>query len=183
MLNPLRRRRQLKRVSVAALVFGVLAVAAFRSLPRNEGGEELFAKVFSLVSGRYVDTLSADSLFIKTARGVVKELNDPYAVLYSPKELAAFTLATDGKYAGIGVQLEEEGSVVAAARVWQGPAARAGILAGDIIVAVDGKDTKGWPVEKVSSALRGTASTPVKVSVARSGVSAPIVFDLSREDV
>lgn len=165
------------------MVFAVLAIAAFRSLPRDERGEVLFAKVFSLVSGRYVDTLSADSLFVKTARGVVKQLKDPYAALYSPSELAAFTLATDGKYAGIGVQLEEEGAVVAAARVWPGPAARAGILAGDVIAGVDGKDTKGWPVEKVSAALRGNSATSVRVSIARSGVPAPIVFDLVREDV
>lgn len=177
-----RRRRDLRKPAVALLV-GVVALAAFRSLPREDKGELLFAKVFSLVSGRYVDTLSTDSLFVKTARGIVKELKDPYAALYSPSELAAFTLATDGKYAGIGVQLEEEGSVVAAARVWPGPAARAGILAGDVIAAVDGKDTKGWTVDKVSAALRGNAATPVKVSVIRNGVNAPIVFDLSREDV
>lgn len=183
MPTSLRRKRDIKRASAAALLFGMLAIAAFRSLPRSERGEQLFAKVFSLVSGRFVDTLSADSLFIKTARGVVKELKDPYAALYSPSELAAFTLATDGKYAGIGVQLEEQGPLVAAARVWPGPAARAGVLAGDVIAAVDGKDTKGWPVEKVSAALRGKASTQVKVSIARSGVPAPIVFELMREDV
>lgn len=183
MTSSLRRRRNIQKVTAAAVLFGLFAVAAFRSLPKSESGEQLFAKVFSLVSGRFVDTLSADSLFIKTARGVVKELKDPYAALYSPAELAAFTLQTDGKYAGIGVQLEEEGAVVAAARVWPGPAARAGVLAGDIIAAVDGKDTKGWPVEKVSAALRGNAATSVKVSIARSGVPTPIVFDLVREDV
>jgi carboxyl-terminal processing protease len=182
MLTPPRRRRDPRKPAIALLA-GVVALAAFRSLPRSDKGELLFANVFSLVSGRYVDSLSADSLFIKTARGVVKELKDPYAALYSPSELAAFTLATDGKYAGIGIQLEEEGSVVAAARVWPGPAQRAGILAGDVIAAVDGKDTKGWPVEKVSSALRGNAATSVKVSIARTGIPTPLVFELSREDV
>ncbi|MEP6509237.1 MAG: S41 family peptidase, partial [Gemmatimonadales bacterium] len=183
MPNPFRRRFDPRKPAPVLLLISVAALIAARSLPENDPGELLFAHVFSLVKDRYVDTIPADSLFLRTARRVVNELKDPYASLYSPSELAAFTLQTDAKYAGIGVQLEEEGQLVAAARVWAGPAARAGILAGDVIVAVDDKDVRGWPVEKVSAAMRGTPATHVKVSVERNGVTAPITFELTRENV
>jgi len=183
MANSFQRGFDPRKPAAVLLIIAAITLVAARSLPKSDPGELLFAHVFSLVQDRYVDTIPADSLFLRTARGVIKELKDPYASLYSPSELAAFTLRTDGKYAGIGVQLEEEGQLVAAARVWPGPAARAGILAGDVIVAVDGKDVRGWPVEKVSSAMRGTPATQVKVSVARNGVNKPITFDLTRENV
>lgn len=164
-------------------VIGALSLAAFKIPAVRDPGDELYSHVFALVAARYVDTIPADSLFVRTARGVIKELHDPYAALYSPSELTTFNLEMEGKYAGIGVELEEEGAVVAAARVWPGPAARAGVLPGDVIVNVDGRDTHGWAIDKVSSALRGKASTPVHVSIARSGSPAPLSFELVREDV
>jgi carboxyl-terminal processing protease len=168
---------------VVLVLIGALGLAAFKLPALRDPGDELYSHVFALVAARYVDTIPADSLFIRTARGVVKELHDPYAALYSPSELTAFNLETEGKYAGIGVELEEEGAVVAAARVWPGPAARAGVLPGDVIVNVDGRDTHGWAIEKVSSALRGKAATPVHVSIARSRSPTPLSFELVREDV
>ncbi len=181
MNNPPRRNR--RKSAVLVVLIGALSLAAFKLPALREPGDELYSHVFALVAARYVDTIPAESLFVRTARGVIKELHDPYAALYSPSELASFNLEMEGKYAGIGVELEEEGALVAAARVWPGPAARAGVLPGDVIVSVDGKDTHGWPIEKVSSALRGKAATPVHVSISRTGTPAPLTFELVREDV
>ncbi len=176
-------RRDPRRPAVLLVLIGALCLAAFKLPVLRDPGTDLYSRVFSLVAARYVDTIPPDSLFIRTARGVVKELHDPYAALYSPSELTAFNLEMEGKYAGIGVELEEEGALVAAARVWPGPAARAGVLPGDVIVNVDGHDAHGWAIDKVSSALRGKAATSVRVSIARAGSSAPLTFVLVREDV
>jgi carboxyl-terminal processing protease len=69
-------------------------------------GDRLFDQVFKLVSTRFVDTLKTDVLFERAARGLLNELDDPYATLISPKELEAFTVETAGRYGGIGLLLE-----------------------------------------------------------------------------
>ena len=71
-------------------------------------GARVLDQVLQLVSQRFVDTVSSGALYEKAARGLVKELNDPYSELFTPKELASFSQQTNGKYAGIGMQIEEQ---------------------------------------------------------------------------
>src|SRR5207302_8440695 len=71
-------------------------------------GARVLDQVLQLVSTRFVDTVSQGALYEKAARGLVKELNDPYSELFTPKELASFSQQTNGKYAGIGMQIEEQ---------------------------------------------------------------------------
>ena len=60
----------------------------------------------SLVSDRYVDTLPTSDVYEKAARGLVKELNDPYSELFTPKDLKQFNSRTGGRYGGLGMLIE-----------------------------------------------------------------------------
>jgi carboxyl-terminal processing protease len=170
-----------------------LAIAAFALLPVVAGGflvqdrptadgARLLDQVFSLVSQRFVDTVSQAALYEKAARGVVKELNDPYSELFSPKELASFSQQTNGKYAGIGMQIEDLQGAITVSKVFpHSPAEGGGVREGDRIVFVDTLSTHGWKTQQVSDYLIGREGTKVTVKFSRPGVPEPIVMNFTRQ--
>ena len=145
------------------------------------GGQALLDQVLSLVSERYVDTLEQGQLFEKAARGLVKELNDPYSELLAPRELKAFTTNTGGRYGGIGMQIEPQQNQIVISKVFPNtPAEAAGVREGDRIVQVDTLQVRNWSTQQVSDYLTGTPGTKVTVKFARPGVATPIEVKFTR---
>ena len=171
------------RVSMlAAVVLVPLTTGAFlieRHSTRDSA--RLFDQVLSLVSDRFVDTVPSADLYEKAARGLVREINDPYAALYSPKQLAEFTASTGGRYAGLGMLVEDQQGVTVVSRVYpHTPAEAGGVHDGDHIVAVESQAVHGWKLPQVTDALKGSPGTQVNVTFARPGVTAPIALKLTR---
>ena len=102
-----------------------------RTAPGESGSPQLLEGVMRLVSERFVDTVGAGALYERAARGLVKELNDPYSELFTPKQIADFTRNTNGRYAGIGMEITApQGGYVTVARVFpHSPAEGAGAAA------------------------------------------------------
>jgi carboxyl-terminal processing protease len=149
--------------------------------PEDQKGPELFRDVLTLVTTRYVDTLEVSDVYERAAEGLVDHLDDPYAVLFSPEELEDFTVAYEGHYAGVGMLIETQQGTTIVRRVFPNtPAERVGVQAGDRIVAVDGESVQDWPLERVSTALKGEPGTEVEVVFARYGVSRPIDTRITR---
>ncbi|HEY0779429.1 MAG TPA: S41 family peptidase [Gemmatirosa sp.] len=145
-------------------------------------GPQLLEQTMGLISQRFVDTVGAGLLYEKAARGLVKELNDPYSELFTPKQIADFTRNTNGRYAGIGMEITQpQGGYVTVSRVFpHSPAEGAGVQEGDRIAGIDTANAKGWTSTQVSNTLLGTPGTPVTVRFLRPGVTQPIVAHLSR---
>ena len=80
----------------------LLQDAPVRATPR------LFDQVLSIVANRYVDSLPGSDMFEKAAKGLVRELNDPYSELLPPKQNAEFNRNVGGRYGGVGMLLEEQ---------------------------------------------------------------------------
>jgi carboxyl-terminal processing protease len=171
-----------QRAAIAGvLLLPLLAGAFFFDSAENRQSVRLFDQVLTLVSGRYVDSLDAGALYEKAARGLVREIQDPYAALYSPEELRAFTLATGGRYGGLGMLVEDQQGVVVVSRVYpHTPAEGAGVREGDRIVGVDGAPTRGWKLAQVTDSLKGTPGTTVRVVFNRPGVTTPINVEFTR---
>jgi carboxyl-terminal processing protease len=169
-----------------AAVLAVVASTA-RSAPAalHRTGVELFDAVFHEVAAHSVDSLSEDVLYENAARGLMKELHDPYADLYSPAELASFLRNSIGNsYGGLGMGIEQSGDEVSVTAVFAGfPAALAGVQIGDRIVAVDGESTKGWTPDRVSARTTGAVGTPVEVTFSRAGVPTPFRDRMVRSKV
>ena len=147
----------------------------------SQDGARLLDQVMSYVSMRFVDTVSAEGLYEKAAKGLVHELNDPYSVLLTPKDLAAFTQNTGGRYAGVGMQIEEINKQIVVNKVFPNtPAEEAGVQEGDRIVQIDTASTRGWKTDQVANTLKGDPGTKVNVQFARPGVTQPIAVRLTR---
>ena len=169
----------------ALFAIAVLPIIAGGFLVQNRAttdGARVLDQVLNLVSQRFVDTVSSATLYEKAARGLVKELNDPYSELFSPKELASFSRQTNGKYAGIGMQIEDLQGAITISKVFpHTPAEAGGVRDGDRILFVDSLSTRGWTTQKVSEYLVGTAGTKVIVKFGRLGVTEPIVTTFTRQ--
>jgi len=139
-------------------------------------GPRLFAQVLRMVEQYSVDSLSNAEIYEKAARGLVKNLNDPYADLYSPDQLARFQRNTLGNnYGGIGMQIESQDGLITVTRVFPGtPGEMGGVQAGDRIMIVDTTAVTGMALDEVSGRLTGPAGTKVNVTFARAGVDEPI---------
>src|SRR4029079_19714887 len=114
----------------------------------SQQGARLLDQVLNIVSSRFVDTVDRATLYEKAARGLFHELNDPYSVLLSPKELATFNAQTGGKDGGAGMEISEIHNLITVQRVFpHTPAEQAGVIEGDRIVQVDTADTRGWSTQ------------------------------------
>ena len=171
------------RAAIAAFFVTVPLVAggALWQSREQRDGAMLFDQVLRQVATRFVDTVDASALYEKAARGLVAQLNDPYTTLYTPKEFAAFTQNTNGRYAGVGMQIEDIRGQATVARVFPNtPAAAAGVSEGDKILFVDTASTRGWKLDQVSNALRGEPGSRVTVRFGRPGVPEPISATFTR---
>jgi carboxyl-terminal processing protease len=145
----------------------------------------LFDQVMNLVRNQYVDSIPAGLSYEKAARGLVKELNDPYSELLSPKESETFERATGGRYGGTGMGLGEQApGVIVVERVFPNtPAEEGGVREGDRIVAVDSTQTTTLAIDRVSNLLRGEPGSQVSVVYTRPGVTEPIKLHFTRRVV
>jgi carboxyl-terminal processing protease len=147
----------------------------------TQEGTLLLEQVFQLVSNRYVDTLQDDQIFAKAAHGLVRELNDPYSELLSPKDVRQFNSRTGGRYGGLGMLIESRDNAIIVKQVYRNsPAERAGVRAGDRIIGVDTMSTQGWDLSKVSENLMGTPGTKVTARFSRPGVPTPMQLNFVR---
>ncbi len=171
-----------RRGATVALLLLPVAVGGFVVQNRAASdGARVLDQVFSLVSQRYVDTVGAAALYEKAAKGMVRELNDPYSELFTPKELASFSQQTNGKYAGIGMQIEDLQGAISISKVFpHSPAEAGGVREGDRILYVDSLSTRGWTTQKVSDYLIGQPGTRVSVRFGRVGVPEPIPMTFTR---
>jgi carboxyl-terminal processing protease len=171
---------------MAALVAAPLVAGGWMLQSRTTAGSgtpQLLEQVMGLVAQRFVDTVGAGALYERAARGLVKELNDPYSELFTPKQIAEFSRQTNGRYAGIGMEILKQGEFVTVARVFPNtPAEGAGVQEGDRIVQIDTQVTRGWTTTQVSNTLLGTPGTRVAVTFQRPGVTQPIKAEPDARD-
>jgi carboxyl-terminal processing protease len=145
---------------------------------------QLFLELLRQIQRHALTSHAESDLWEKAIEGLVKELNDPYATVLSPREVAEFEEQSTGNYAGIGVQITELNEAVTITAVFRNtPADQAGLQVGDRIVEVDGGSAEGWTVGDASNRIRGTPGTVVQVTVRREGIAQPIPLSIERAEV
>ena len=143
----------------------------------------IFNDVLRQVDVNYVDTLNYEDL-VETAINAMLYKIDPYTVYYPQKKDRELRMMTTGKYGGIGSIIQQRDDKILIANPYEGkPAQRAGILAGDRILSVDGISTDGQNVSEVSNNLRGVPGTTVVLELEREGTDKPFTVEIVREDI
>lgn len=154
---------------IALLIAAAVICSAGIFATRNDFGLgrniEIMANLMRALSTSYVDEIDPDTMVKSGADGITSNL-DPYTVYMTEKEAADLMTFTTGKYGGIGAIIRQKGDYVLIAQPYKGsPADRAGLKIGDRIVAINGKDAKGFTTEQVSKLLKGEPKTTVRVTV------------------
>ncbi len=146
--------------------------------------ERLFDNVFAHVQRYYVDSIPAGELFNRALTGMLDELGDPHTVYLQPDRLRRLTETTSGVYTGLGVRFDaRDGWPTVMAPLPGGPAERAGLMAGDRLVEIAGRTTKGWTDEETARALRGEAGTSVDLIIERPGQRNRMTVTLTRGEI
>lgn len=172
------------------IVWGALLLVAGGSFAATSQPDFLLGKniqilfnMFRDVSLFYVDSVDADRLLENAAAGMVSEL-DPYTELIPEKEMADFEIQATGKYAGIGAIIRKSGDYVMIAQPYKNfPADKAGLVIGDVIVAINGESIKGYDATKVSNMLKGTPGTSVKLTVEKLFTGEQEEVEIKRERI
>ena len=156
----------------------------------------IFTDVLRQVDVNYVDTLNYEDLTETAINAMLRKI-DPYTIYYPKKNDRELRMMTTGKYGGIGSIIQQrprpdkagkkqpkDSLWTYAVNPYEGkPAQKAGMLAGDRIISVDGKKTEGLSVSEVSNNLRGVPGTTVVLEIEREGVAKPFKMSIVREDI
>ena len=140
-----------------------------------------FVLVFNAVRAGHVDEVGDRELMQAAIRGLLLDL-DPHSAYLQRSDAQAFEEGTTGAYEGIGVEVmqQPDGSMRVVAPMDGGPAQRAGIRSGDVVVAVDGQ-TLTPSSHEGRGPLRGPPGTSVMVTIVREGEAEPLELRVTRE--
>ncbi|MCM1483837.1 MAG: S41 family peptidase [Muribaculaceae bacterium] len=176
-----------KLIYTAAILLSVtvLAGAATRSKKSDVArGVDIFNAVMKQVQTLYVDSFDAEKS-VRTAIDAMLDRLDPYTEYIPQSEQADFRSSTSGEYAGIGSYImQRNGNVYISGPHEGGPAHKAGLRAGDMILTVDGDTMLNTPYTKVTERLKGTPGTKVRVKVIRPYVQDSVIeVEMTREKI
>jgi carboxyl-terminal processing protease len=136
----------------------------------------LFGDVFERVRADYVESPDDSALIESAIEGMLTSL-DPHSSYLSAKDFKDMQVQTSGKFGGLGIEVTmEEGVIKVVSPIDDTPAARAGILANDMIISLDGESVQGLNLNQAVDRMRGDVNTPIVLGIARPGVEKP--FDV-----
>jgi carboxyl-terminal processing protease len=167
-------------LSQTHLLTGSSAVAAGADTYRQLN---LFGDVFERVRADYVEVPDETKLIESAINGMLTAL-DPHSSYLSPKDAKDMQVQTSGKFGGLGIEVTlEEGVVKVVAPINDTPAARAGVLSGDLIVALDGESVQGMTLNQAVDKMRGAINTPITLTIQRPGVEKTFDLKIVRDEI
>lgn len=179
-----------------AKFFGLLLIAIVASVGWQELGAktlrapgiipdyrqlDLFGNAFGLILAEYVEVPDQEKLITAAVNGMLASL-DPHSSVMNAKELKEFKAEVTGRLGGVGLEVTmDDGVLKVIAPLDNSPAARAGILANDIVTRLDGEEVNGMTLDEATEKMRGRVNTPVVLTVLRPGKEEPVEVRLTRE--
>ena len=178
-------RRKLVRKSFIALILAMVVIGASYCFAQVKAQNNSKASsfqymrkinsVFDFVQQNYVDEIDPVVLYEGALKGMFEALGDPYSVYLDSDYMRDLTDTTEGSFGGVGLTIskpvestpEKPAYVEVASPLEDSPGAKAGIRAGDLIVAVEGRPTSELTMNEVLGLLRGEVGTPVTITILR----------------
>ena len=138
-----------------------------------------FAEVMDRIKAAYVEPVDDKTLLENAIKGMLSNL-DPHSAYLEPEAFQELQESTSGEFGGLGIEVGmEDGFVKVVAPIDDTPAARAGIEAGDLIIKIDGKPTKGLSMMEAVDMMRGKAGSKIELTLVREG-GKPFDVELTR---
>ncbi len=155
-------------IGAVALLLTVLPfVASSQNTSETYRQLNLFGEVFERVRSDYVEEVTDEKLIESAINGMLTSL-DPHSSYLSPKEFQDMQVQTKGEFGGLGLEVTmEDGLIRVVSPIDDTPAARAGVLPGDIITHLDGEPVLGLTLAEAVDRMRGPANTDIKLTIRR----------------
>ena len=141
---------------------------------------KLFNEILDLIETNYVEDVDPEVIIDGAITGMIKTL-DPHSTYMSAETYKDLRINTQGTFGGLGIEITMINDVITVVSpIEDTPAFTAGVKAGDQIVGIDGKSTKGFTLEDAVHKLRGKAGTKVTITVRRKDLDKPKDFVITR---
>lgn len=183
--------KRIGNVKIVLMVFAVFLVGVLIgsgqsqkvSALSNSTYEDLkvFTDVLGIIQKDYVEETKSKDLIYGAIKGMLETL-DPHSAFMPPNMYKEMQEETKGRFEGLGIEITIKDSILTVVSPIEGtPAYKAGVLAGDQIVKIDGESTKNFTLMDSVKRLRGPRGTKVTISILREGFTKPKDFTLVRE--
>ncbi|EDM84943.1 MULTISPECIES: S41 family peptidase [unclassified Limnobacter] len=183
-------RQKLRQISLVSVgvVAGVLVSVGISAVAQRQQPEALplselrqFTEVFGAIKSFYVEPVGDDKLFNGAISGMVANL-DPHSSYLDAEAFKELRVGTQGEFGGLGIEVgTEDGFVKVISPIEDTPAAKAGVKAGDLIVKIDDKPTKGMSLSDAVNLMRGKPKTEIRLTLLRKDVEKPIEVKIIRD--
>ncbi len=148
--------------------------------------EELrpFVETFNILAQRHLDEVAKEELIDAAIKGMVESLDDPQTSFLDSDNFEEMMMRIDGSFSGIGIEINKRNEYITIiSPIKNTPGERAGLLANDRIIAVDGVDLVGATTMEAVKLMRGPTGTEVTLTVERDGLPAPLTFKITRGNI
>jgi len=142
---------------------------------------KVFTDVIGLIQKDYVEETKSKDLIHGAIKGMLETL-DPHSAFMPPNMFKEMQEETKGRFEGLGIEITVKDGILTVVSPIEGtPAFRAGVLAGDQIIKIDGELTKNFTLLDSVKRMRGPRGTKVTITIMREGLTKPKDFTLVRE--
>jgi carboxyl-terminal processing protease len=182
-IQNMKKRFKLIILAFALVVTSVVSVGFTDNYFEIAKNLDIFTTLYKELNTFYVDETDPGKLMKEGIDKMLKSL-DPYTTYIPESDIEDFRFMTTGQYGGIGAIITKRKDYVYVSEPYEGfPAQKAGLMAGDKILEINGKTAKGKTTEEVSKVLKGQPNTSVTLLIERKNLSKPFEVTFDREKV
>lgn len=175
--------------AVGALAMVAFNQGGFLSSRADAAGSEtyrqldIFGDIFERIRSQYVTKPEDQDLIKNAINGMLQSL-DPHSSYLDPKESDNMRVQTRGEFGGLGIEVTMENELVKViAPIDDTPAAKAGVIAGDLISQIDGENVRGISLQQAVEKMRGLVNTPIVLTILRKGADKPLKITIVRDTI
>ena len=189
-MTKIKSKKLLSLLSAAIVI--IILVAPFAHNLYSQGKDsykiirskmQVLNQILQFINQYYFDTVELDKLMEGAFKGMMKEL-DPHSIYIPAKKLEDIDEKFKGTFQGIGIEFDILGGYITViSPVADSPSERAGLLPGDQIIAINGKDAYNITKDQVFKDLRGKKGTSVNITVRRIGLDDPFEVTIIRDNI
>jgi carboxyl-terminal processing protease len=170
-------------IVICAAIGGLFGSRVMATQDRTNDRLRVYTAALAAIENDYVEPPESAQLVYGSIDGMLRTL-DPHSTFFDPKSYAQMREKQDGKYYGLGIQINSFEGDINVVSVFEGsPAYRTGIRRGDVIANIEGQSAKGWTTDQAVTKLKGPKGTTVNIDIRRPGVDGLINLSIARDEV